>query len=228
MVEQIPMAGESSSTQRERMVLTQIVRRGIKDPRVLAAMRLIPRDAFVTAGDEAEAYQDRPLPIGHQQTISQPYIVAYMSEQLHIQPEDTVLDIGTGSGYQAAIFSRLAKHVYTIEYVSALAKKAAKLFEHLHYENITVIEGDGSAGLPQHAPFDVILAAASAPSVPEPLLEQLSPGGRMILPIGNRDFQVLRLVTKQSDGRTEYDDLIQVVFVPLRGQFGWKEGDWTR
>ena len=221
------MTGESSSTQRERMVHTQIARRGIKDARVLAAMRLVPREAFVAAGDEAEAYQDRPLPIGHQQTISQPYIVAYMSEQLHIQPEDTVLDIGTGSGYQAAIFSKLAKHVYTIEYVPALAKKATQLFKHLHYENITVIEGDGSAGLPKHAPYNAILAAASAPSIPEPLVTQLDRGGRMILPIGNRDFQVLRLVTKLADGSTEYADLIQVVFVPLRGQFGWQTRDWT-
>lgn len=220
------MTGESSATQRERMVLTQIARRGVKDRRVLDAMRRVPREAFLPPGDESEAYQDRPLPIGHQQTISQPYIVAYMSEQLRIQPDDIVLDIGTGSGYQAAIFSLLARHVYTIEYVPALAEKASQLFSQLHYENITVIQGDGSTGWAEYAPYDVILAAASAPAVPEPLLAQLSPGGRLILPIGNRDFQILRRVTKLADGSLKHEDLIPVVFVPLRGQFGWQESEW--
>lgn len=220
------MTSESSAYRREKMVNNQILRRGVNDVRVLEAMRSIPREAFVSAGDETEAYDDRPLPIGHQQTISQPYIVAYMSEQLSIQPEDTVLDIGTGSGYQAAILSRLARHVYTVEFVPALAKRARQLFSDLHYENITVLEGDGSAGLQQHAPFDAILAAAAAPRVPQPLLDQLAPGGRLILPIGNRDYQVLRRVIKQLDGNLVSEDLIPVVFVPLLGRFGWQPGEW--
>lgn len=211
---------------REQMLSNQIIRRGISDARVLDAMRSVPREEFVVAGDENEAYQDRPLPIGHNQTISQPYIVAYMTEQIRIQPDDVVLDIGTGSGYQAAILSRLAKQVYTIEYVPELAKRTAKLFEHLHYENITVIEGDGSGGYPERAPYDAILMAAAAPGIPEPLVEQLAPGGRLILPVGGSGSQILKLITKNTQGQVNTENLISVVFVPLRGGLGWQDEEW--
>ncbi len=222
------MTGESSITRRERMVLTQIVRRGIRDARVLDAMRTVPREKFVTAEDEEDAYQDTSLQIGCQQTISQPYIVAYMTEQLHIQPQDIVLDIGTGSGYQAAILSRLAAHVYSIETIKTLSAEAKARFAQLQYENITVVRGDGSQGLPRYAPFNAILAAAAAPNVPEPLVRQLAPGGRMILPVGGPGNQVLRLVIKNLQEEIISTDLIGVRFVPLRGELGWSEQQWQQ
>lgn len=221
------MTGESSSAERERMLFSQITLRGVKDTRVLNAMRNVPREKFVLAEDTEKAYYDSPLPIGCHQTISQPYIVAYMTEQLHIQPDDIVLDIGTGSGYQAAIFSQLAKHVYTIEYLPMLARKAALLFQSQHYQNISVIEGDGSGGLPEHAPYNAILLAAAAPDVPQALIQQLARGGRMILPIGGKENQILRLVTRMEDGSIVMRDLITVVFVPLRGKFGWQTNEWV-
>lgn len=170
--------------QRKQMVKGQIAYRGIKDKRVLEAMETVPRHLFVPKEYRAYSYNDQPLPIGFGQTISQPYIVAFMTELLALDKEDIVLEVGTGSGYQAAVLSRLVKQVYTIEIVDALAKEAAKQLESIGYSNVEVKAGDGYQGWPEHAPFDAIIVTAAAEHIPQPLIEQLKPGGRMIIPVG--------------------------------------------
>ena len=186
------------------------------DPRVLAAMRSVPRHRFVPEALRSEAYSDRPLPIGEGQTISQPTIVAMMTHLLEPESGDVMLEVGTGSGYQAAVLSRLVGHVYSIEIVEALARASAKRLQALGYDNVTVRHGDGYAGWPQHGPFDGIIVTAGARHVPPPLVEQLKPGGRIIIPVGpSLGTQELRLIVKDGEGRVTSRTITPVRFVPL-------------
>jgi protein-L-isoaspartate(D-aspartate) O-methyltransferase len=211
-------AGESdpASKARERMVREQIAARGVEDPRVLQAMRDVPRHELVPRQMRQRAYADHPLPIGEGQTISQPYIVAYMTEQLRLEPDHRVLEVGTGSGYQAAVLAELCAEVYTIEIVSALAERAARDLARLGYENIHTREGDGYRGWPEHAPFDAIIVTAAPGHIPQPLVDQLKPGGRMILPVGE-GYQELVLITRDADG-VHRRRLLPVRFVPMTGE----------
>jgi protein-L-isoaspartate(D-aspartate) O-methyltransferase len=198
------------------MVQDQIERRGIHDAKVLQAMRKVPRHKFVPDHLRKYAYADEPLPIGEDQTISQPYIVAYMTEKLEIEPGDKVLEIGTGSGYQAAVLAELTDSVFTIEIVDVLARRAEKTLKDLDYENIYVKSGDGYKGWPEHAPFDAIIITAAPTKIPQPLADQLRIGGRMILPLG--DFsQDLVLIQKNALGITQ-QTLLPVRFVPMTGE----------
>jgi protein-L-isoaspartate(D-aspartate) O-methyltransferase len=204
---------------RSRMVTNQLVRRGIRDVRVLAAMREIPRHRFVPAGLQHLAYRDCPLAIGENQTISQPYIVALMSEMLQLTGTERVLEIGTGSGYQTAILCELAAHVYTLEILPRLAGRAAQVLDQLGYDNVDIHVGDGSQGLPDMAPYDAIVVTAAAPSLPEPLRAQLIIGGRLVLPLGRRRQRLVRITRQSShEWRTEKLDLVR--FVPLVGRYG--------
>ena len=198
------------------MVEDQIERRGVKDDRVLHAMREVPRHEFVPNHLKKYAYADEPLPIGEDQTISQPYIVAYMTEYLRLGEEDIVLEIGTGSGYQAAVLAEIADTVYTIEIVDVLAKRAEKTLERLGYENVLVKRGDGYAGWPEHAPYDAIIITAAPTKIPQPLLNQLKIGGFMILPLGDYS-QELVLIEKNIKG-FEQKTLLPVRFVPMTGE----------
>lgn len=211
--------------ERERMVKDQIAWRGVRNPRVLAAMRSVPRHCFVPAEYRGLAYTDGPLPIGNGQTISQPYIVALMSESLQLQGDEKVLEVGTGSGYQAAVLAALAHQVHTIERHANLAEDARLALEKLGVTNVTVHTGDGSKGLPEYAPFQAIMVTASAPRVPQPLLDQLADGGRLILPVGSRGGQVLELWQRHGS-RYEHESVLPVAFVPLRGEYGWTDEPW--
>ena len=205
--------------ERGKMVAWQIQARDVKDPNVLKAMRIVPRHAFVRFSEQRYAYADHPLPIGFDQTISQPYIVAFMTESLQLKPDSKVLEIGTGSGYQAAVCAEIAKQVYTIEIVEGLAKRAEKCLKELGYPNVFVRFGDGFFGWPDVAPFDAIIGTAAAGRIPEPLLEQLKPGGRMILPYGRPwDFQYLVLITKDQKGNISTKNVMPVRFVPMTGE----------
>ncbi len=205
--------------ERSRMVDWQIEGRGIKDPNVLMAMRVVPRHAFVRETEQRYAYADYPLPIGYEQTISQPYIVAFMTEALKLDPNSTVLEIGTGSGYQAAVCAEICRQVYTIEIVEDLAKSAMKRLNELGYLNVSVKAGDGYFGWPEHAPFDAIIGTAAAGRIPEPLIQQLKPGGRMILPYSDRDgLQYLLLITKDQKGELRRSTVMPVRFVPMTGE----------
>lgn len=202
--------------ERRAMVEEQLVRRGIKDPAVLAALRTVPRHLFVAPGQQAEAYHDGPLPIGHAQTISQPYVVAAMSEALEVGPGDRVLEVGTGSGYQAAVLAELVSEVWTIEALPELYGSACERLRRLRYENVRVRLEDGAAGWPEGAPFQGVLVACGAPRVPPALVEQLAPGRRMVIPVGQPGaLMELRLLRKQADGRVEEETLMPVRFVPL-------------
>lgn len=208
---------EQFAWKRERMVERDITARGVRDARVLEVMRQTPRHRFVPDASVQEAYDDTPIPIGHGQTISQPYIVALMTELARPKPTDRVLEVGTGSGYQAAVIAPLVRHVYTIEIVEELAREATQRLAALGYENVTVRAGDGYAGWPEHAPFDVILVTAAPEKVPPPLLEQLAPGGRLVIPVGAIwDVQELKLIEKGADGRLRTSDVAPVRFVPLQ------------
>ncbi len=207
---------------RHEMVEKQIRRRGIADPRVLSAMERVPRHEFVPDVHRARAYEDSPLPIGEGQTISQPYIVAAMTAALHLTGPERVLEVGAGSGYQAAILSLLAAEVYTIERSAPLAHSASERVARLGYPNVHVHCGDGTLGLPEFAPFDAILVGASAPAIPAPLAAQLAQGGRMIIPIGDTDSQELRLLERIGEG-FEIRTLDPCRFVPLVGRYGWRE-----
>jgi protein-L-isoaspartate(D-aspartate) O-methyltransferase len=201
---------------RERMVADQIADRGVTDARVLAALRAIPRHLFVPPGSQDEAYEDRPVPIGYGQTISQPYIVALMTELARPAPGDRVLEIGTGSGYQAAVLSRLAGTVYTIEIIEPLAEHARQLLAKLECRNVTVRTGDGYGGWPEKAPFDAIVVTAAPDHVPPALLEQMRPGGRLVIPVGGvNDVQQLRVMEKDARGEVRTRDVVPVRFVPL-------------
>jgi protein-L-isoaspartate(D-aspartate) O-methyltransferase len=205
--------------EREKMVRQQIQQREVKDPNVLAAMRIVPRHAFVRQGEQRLAYIDSPLPIGYDQTISQPYIVAFMTEALNLKAGSKVLEIGTGSGYQAAVCAEIAKEVYTIEIVKELAQSAAERLKELGYHNVFVRAGDGFFGWPDKAPFDAIIGTAAAGRIPQPLIDQLKPGGRMILPMeGRLGFQYLVLITKDEKGELHKKNVLPVRFVPMTGE----------
>jgi protein-L-isoaspartate(D-aspartate) O-methyltransferase len=212
-----PSATDSDAESRARMVETQIVARGVRDPRVLSAMRKVPRHLFVDPSQRPQAYEDHPLPIPGNQTISQPYIVALMTELLELQPKERVLEIGTGSGYQSAVLGELAGEVYTIEIVPELARSAAARLKELRYHNVFVREGDGYRGWPEHAPFDAIIVTAAPERIPQPLIEQLAPGGVMVIPVGGF-FQELKVFRKSADGRTTEKDILPVRFVPMTGE----------
>jgi protein-L-isoaspartate(D-aspartate) O-methyltransferase len=210
---------------RHHMVSEQIVSRGIHDERLLDALRSVPRHWFIPEEYANIAYTDGPLPIGHGQTISQPYIVALMTELLELEGEENVLEVGTGSGYQAALLALLAKQVHTIERHESLAENAEKVLRRLGLTNVVVHVGDGTLGLPKYAPFEVMMITAAAPRVPQPLLDQLADGGRLVLPEGGAGGQMLDRWRKYgSDFKQEH--IIPVAFVPLRGQYGWKENTW--
>jgi protein-L-isoaspartate(D-aspartate) O-methyltransferase len=219
LVSSAPGEEETYRKQRERMVRDQIEWRDVRDPAVLAAMRMTPRHEFVPADLQSSAYDDRPLPIGYGQTISQPYIVAKMTELLEPKKDHRVLELGTGSGYQAAVLSPLVRETYTIEIIEPLGTSARARLERLGYRNIWVKVGDGYFGWPEKAPFDGIVVTAAANHVPPPLIEQLKPGGRMVIPIGN-PFQVqnLMLVVKGKHNRDlKIHNIMPVAFVPLTG-----------
>ncbi len=206
---------------RSRMVENQIAARGITSSRVLEAFREVPRHLFVPANQQVYAYQDGPLPIGKGQTISQPYIAAYMTEKLALTGDERVLEVGTGSGYQAAILSLLAGEIHTVERHPQLAEFAIKILDQLGYENVTVHLGDGTHGLPEFAPYQAIIVTAAGPDVPNSLLDQLDEGGRLIMPVGRkRGGQVLQLVWRV-EGEIQREELSQVAFVPLIGEHGW-------
>jgi protein-L-isoaspartate(D-aspartate) O-methyltransferase len=207
---------DSLTRARLAMVAGQIAARGVKDPRVLDAMRAVPRHEFVPATVREDAYADSPLPIGHGQTISQPYIVALMTELARPSPADRVLEVGTGSGYQAAVLSPLVARVFSIELVDPLAQSAASTLRRLGYGNVTVRSGDGYLGWPDEAPFDIIIVTAAPEEVPAALVAQLKPGGRLIVPVGRvYDVQDLQLIEKDATGRVSTRSVIPVRFVPM-------------
>ncbi len=219
------MAGETNADPwqlpRLTMVATQLRNRGIRDERVLHAMERVPRHLFVPADKLRQAYDDQPVPIEAEQTISQPYIVAAMLEAVHLNPEDIVLEIGTGSGYQTALLAELVARVYSVERYALLANSAEQRLRNLGYSNVEIAVADGTLGLPQHAPYDVIVVAAAAPHVPQPLLQQLKEGGRLIVPVGGPENQQLQLLRKQAGGLlTTLLDGCR--FVPLIGAEGYK------
>ena len=215
------MSEEEFAAVRNRMVDTQIEVRGIADPRVLAAMRRVPRHRFVPQSLWDQAYNDYPLPIGEDQTISQPYIVALMTEALELQDTDRVLEIGTGSGYQAAVLAELAAEVYSIDRLASLAEQARMVLMELGYKNFQVRVGDGTLGWPEEAPFDAILVTAGTPQVPRPLVEQLALGGRLVVPVGDRFSQTLTRARMTRDG-VKFDYLGGCRFVRLIGKYGWQ------
>jgi protein-L-isoaspartate(D-aspartate) O-methyltransferase len=214
----------SSSTdyekERKHMVESQLVRRGIEDKRVLDAMRQVPRHLFVPQDARGLAYSDGPLPIGQGQTISQPYIVALMTELLELTGQEKVLELGTGSGYQAAILSRLVGQVYSVERHAALAEQAERVLAQLGYDNVVISVGDGTLGWPEHSPYEAIIVTAAAPDVPQPLTDQLADGGRLVAPVGSRWSQVLAKVKRQGETLVR-EHLTAVAFVPLVGKHGW-------
>ncbi len=215
------MAGDlDAAAQREIMVRTQIEARGVRDRRVLDAMREVPRHLFVLAGNEPYAYEDRPLAIGCGQTISQPFMVAVMTAALRPSPQDRVLEVGTGSGYQAAVLARLVRDVVSIERHEPLAARARAALAAAGVSNVRVVVGDGSEGLPAEAPFDGIIVTAAAPRVPDVLKEQLAEGGRLVIPVGGGDHQLLTVIIRHG---TEFgmETGEACVFVPLLGRFGW-------
>ena len=202
--------------QRKRMVKEQIAYRGVTDKGVLVALETVPRHLFIPEGNRSYSYYDQPVPIGFGQTISQPYIVAFMTELLKLGKDDVVLEVGTGSGYQAAILSKLVKQVYTIEIIEELGKETAKRLKTMGYNNVEVKVGDGYKGWPEHAPFDAIIVTAAAEHVPQPLVDQLKPGGRLVIPVGGvYEVQDLMLITKDASSKVLKESIIPVRFVPL-------------
>jgi len=222
---EVPPDTEAARAAREAMVKETIEARGVRDAAVLRAMRSVPRHRFVPADARADAYDDRPLPIGLDQTISQPYIVASMTEEARIRPGDRVLEIGTGSGYQAAVLAEVASEVLTVEIKEPLARRASAVLKGAGYAKVKVRHADGYHGWPERAPFDAILVTAAAPHVPPPLVRQLRPGGRMVVPVGSAfAVQDLVLVTKDEEGKVRTRSLYAVRFVPLTGSLG-RTGD---
>ena len=207
---------ETFTRHRKQMVKEQIANRGVQDKRVLDAMEAVPRHLFIPDENRAYSYWDQPVPIGLGQTISQPYIVAFMTELLKVDKDDVVLEVGTGSGYQAAILAMLARQVYTIEIVEELGNNAFKRLKTMGYTNIEGKIGDGYKGWPEHAPFDAIIVTAAAEQIPQPLIEQLKPGGRMVIPVGRvYEVQELMLITKDASSKVVKESIIPVRFVPL-------------
>jgi protein-L-isoaspartate(D-aspartate) O-methyltransferase len=225
------MDDDAFALERDHMLEHQLRRRDITDQRVLAAMRQVPRHRFVRPADQSLAYADGPLPIGRSQTISQPYIVALMTQWLEPQADDQVLEVGTGSGYQAAILARLVRRVITVERIPELAAQARRILAELGVLNVEVVEGDGTCGYPDEAPYAGILVTAGAPRVPDPLRQQLAEAGRLVLPVGSRDGQMLERWTRRGEG-FQRERIAQVAFVPLIGEQGWSEASaagegWT-
>ncbi len=214
--EEDDLSGTEFSVQREQMVQRQIERRGITDVRLLEAMRQVPRHLFVPERFQAVAYEDNPVPIGYEQTVSQPYIVAFMLEQLQLQGLESVLEVGTGSGYQAALLAHLCEKVYSVEIIPELAHRAEQLLERLGFTNVVVHCGDGYLGWPAPKAFDRIIVAAAPSHVPERLTEQLAPNGKMILPLGAQD-QRLVIISKDGSGQIARRDSVAVKFVPMTG-----------
>ncbi|MDO8281244.1 MAG: protein-L-isoaspartate(D-aspartate) O-methyltransferase [Thermodesulfovibrionia bacterium] len=214
------MSGDKYYSERMLMVETQLRRRGILDERVLSAMEEIPRHVFVSDDLKYMAYDDCALPIGENQTISQPYMVALMTELLALKGDEKVLEIGTGSGYQTALLSRLASRVFSVERIEALALRAKKVLDELNYGNVKISVSDGTLGLPEEAPYDAIIVTAAAPDIPQAYIGQLKTGGRLVIPVGSRYSQVLQLVEKTSSGITVTEST-GCVFVPLLGKDGW-------
>ena len=206
---------------RDRMVEEQLIPRGIHDPKTLEAVRQVPRHLFVEDALQNQAYGDFPLPIGRGQTISQPYIVALMTQALGLQGHESILEIGTGSGYQAAILSLICEKVYTVERIDSLLVRARKIFDQLHYLNILTKLDDGTNGWPEYGPFDAIIVTAGGPKVPEPLLDQLADPGTLVIPVGDLGMQNLQLVTKKEGAITE-KTIEYVRFVNLIGSHGWR------
>jgi protein-L-isoaspartate(D-aspartate) O-methyltransferase len=214
---QQPSASPDFAAQRRQMVQQQLVTRGITDQRVLAVMAKVPREEFVTPDSRAASYEDGPLAIGYAQTISQPYIVAFMTEQLRPKPSDRVLEVGTGSGYQAAILAELVSEVYSIEIVEPLAKNAEATLQRLGYKNVHLKIGDGYKGWPETAPFDAIIVTCAPDKVPQPLVDQLKDDGRMIIPVGDRFAQQLYLLEKKND-QLKQSATLPVRFVPMTSE----------
>ena len=211
--------------ERKQMVKTQIVRRGLREPRLLTAFESVPRHRFVPQEYRYAAYEDSPLPIGFSQTISQPYIVALMTDLLRLKGHERVLEIGTGSGYQAAILGMMADEVHTVEFIPELATQADKTLKELGMDNVHVHIGDGSLGWPDCAPYAGILVAAAAPQAPKALLEQLKDGGHLVLPVGGRGMQNLEIWERKDDKFNSKTETV-VAFVPLRGEQGWDRKEW--
>lgn len=205
---------------REEMIRYQIKGRGIKDKRVLWVMSMVPREKFVLKENEKEAYLDCPLPIGMGQTISQPYMVALMTQCLSLEGSECILEVGTGSGYQAAILSKLAKMVYTVERLKNLADRAEKIFKELEIKNVKVVGGDGTNGLKEYSPYDGIIVTAGAPEIPQSLINQLKERGRIVIPVGNSFSQDL-LLGKKEKGKLKIQNYGGCIFVPLLGKYGW-------
>jgi len=208
---------------RRRMIEEQLVGRGIKDPRVIEAMGKVPRHLFVPEALAAQAYSDFPLPIGDRQTISQPYMVALMSEALQLKGEEKVLEVGTGSGYQAAVLALLVRQVFSLERISSLARQARKTLDSCGFARVNVRVTDGTCGWEDEAPFDAIMVTAGAPSVPKPYLQQLTVGGRLIIPVGDRTTQMLVRVTRLTEQNFREERLLGCRFVPLVGDHGWSD-----
>lgn len=206
---------------RRRMVEQQIVARGVADQRVIEAMSAIPRHLFVEAGLQSHAYGDAALPIGEKQTISQPYMVAVMTAALELQGDERILEIGTGSGYQTAVLSKLVKRVYSIERIAVLAGRARKILDQLQLSNVNIKIGDGTVGWKNQAPFSGILVAAGSPDVPQEYLDQLDIGGRLVLPVGDQKQQILVRITCKGKGQFEQEQMMGCRFVPLIGEQGW-------
>jgi protein-L-isoaspartate(D-aspartate) O-methyltransferase len=206
---------------RERMVREQLIPRGIKDPRVLAAMGRVPRHLFMEEALWGEAYNDRPLPIGERQTISQPFIVALMTQALNPEKRERVLEIGAGSGYQTAVLAELAHKVYSVERIRSLFQRARRRLDLLNYHNVVLKVTDGTLGWPEESPFEAIIVTAASPDVPHPLIDQLALNGRMVIPVGDRHSQVLKKIVRTETGMEE-EDLGEVRFVSLIGEHGWR------
>lgn len=203
------------------MVREHVIGRGIEDARVVAAMRKIPRHLFVDAALADRAYDDRSLPIGREQTISQPFMAAFMTAALRLAPEQKVLEVGTGSGYQTALLAEMLVNVFSVESIPFLAARARRLLDRLGYFNAAIRVGDGTLGWPEHAPYDAIVVTAAGPAPPRPLLEQLAVGGRMVIPLGDRDSQELKLIVRTRLGFRQ-ESLGECRFVTLQGKFGWR------
>ncbi|MBM4276610.1 MAG: protein-L-isoaspartate(D-aspartate) O-methyltransferase [Deltaproteobacteria bacterium] len=207
---------------RAKMVEEQIIERGIKDPRVIAAMKKVPRHLFVEEALQSQAYNDRPLPIGEKQTISQPYMVALMTEAMELKGRERVLEIGAGSGYQTAILAELTQEVFSVERIRPLAIRARKLLYDLGYFNVEIKIFDGTYGWAEKGPFDAIIVTAGSPDIPQPLYDQLSMGGRLVIPVGNSDIQDLFRITKTEEGMKK-ENLGGCRFVKLIGRYGWED-----
>ena len=211
------------SIARRRMVEDQVVARGVRDPRVIDAMLQVPRHKFVEEALESQAYQDAPLPIGERQTISQPYMVAVMSEALALDGTEKVLEVGTGSGYQAAVLAVLADRVFSLERIPALARRARKALDSCGYSKVNIRLADGTLGWQEMAPFDAIVVTAGAPDVPRDYIDQLAVGGRLVIPVGDRMSQVLMRITRTSEHEFKEEQLLGCRFVPLVGNHGWRD-----